>query len=132
MASLDHTRALMAELAAVIGTAELPQDPSGGYSISVGTQTTVLIYGGDDEFILVVVPLGKLPLDPSYAVVTYLLGFNMFNSDTAPFVTATDEGGTLILWGKLRIDALDGKALGQVLDNLDGVATKIRDQAGIE
>lgn len=132
MPSLDRTRALMAELAAVIGAADLPQDPNGGYRLSVGDATDVLVYGGDDETILVVVPLGALPLATDYAVANYLLHLNMFNADTAPFVTATDDSGTLLLWGKLAIGDFDGTRLARLFDNLAEQAVKIRGEAGAE
>ena len=131
MATLDRTRALMAELATVIGLPELPQDPTGGYHLTIG-ETDIFVYGGDDEFILVVVPIAPLPLNPDYALMSFLFHSNMFNSPVAPFVVATDEAGTLIQWGRLRIADFDGTTLARVIDNLADRAVEIRGEIGTE
>ena len=125
MATLDQTRALIAELAGVIGLPDIPQDETGGFHLTIGEED-IYIFGGDDEFILLVVPIGKLPEHPQYAVVNYLLHSNMFNSDFAPFVIATDDSGTLIQWGRLRIEDFDGQTLAKAIDNLADRAAKLR------
>ena len=125
MAALERTRALMDELAGVIGVPELPQEPTGGYRLTIGEED-VLIYGGNDEEILVVAPFGKLPLEPDYALVSYMLQSNMFNSDYMPFVIAMDEGGGLIQWAKLRIAEFDGAKLATVLENLADRSAELR------
>jgi hypothetical protein len=125
MAALERTRALMDDLAGVIGVPELPQDPTGGYRLTIG-DGDVLIYGGNDEDILVVAPIGKLPVEPDYAVVSYLLQGNMFNSDYMPFVIAMDEGGALIQWAKLRIADFDGTKLATLLENLADRSAELR------
>lgn len=130
MPRLDLTRALMAELAAVMRVPDLPQDPTGGYRLTVGPDTEVLVYGGDDVFVLMVVPIRTLPLEPEYGVMNWLLHGNMFNSDIAPFVVATDEAGMLILWGRLRIADFDGTTLARLIDNLADRAVKMRTEIG--
>jgi len=90
---LDHTRSLIADLASALKIGALPPDASGGYQLTIGGTTTLLIYGGDDETILLVAPLGKLPPKPEYGLVLYLLRANMFNSDLTPFQIAVDEAG---------------------------------------
>ena len=126
MTTLDRTRALMTELGSVIGLPDLPQDASGGYRLVVAGSTEVLIYGGDDVTILVVAPIAPLPVAPGYALVNYLFRINMFNADTMPFVTAVDEAGTLVFWGRIAIDDFDGTSLARLVDNVADKATELR------
>ena len=97
---LTKTRALMADLAKELKLPGLPQDDTGGFELTIGDDTTVLIYGGDDETMLVISPIGPLPDTPDYGLVSYLLRQNMFNSDVAPFQVAVDDGGGVILWAR--------------------------------
>lgn len=126
MAALERTRALMEATAAAIGLPGLPADDTGGYHLKIGAETDIFIYGGDDETILIVAPIGPLPRATDYALVVYLLQRNRFDADTAPFQIAADEVGTLIFWGRLRIADLDGALLAAVLDR---VAQRVREIA---
>jgi len=118
MPTLHRTAALIAELASAIGLPALPPGDDGGYQLTVGEGTDVLIYGGDDETILVVAPVMALPLQPDYGLMLYLLGINMFDSPLLPFHVAVDDGGGLILWSRLPIDRLDGSSLASVMNGL--------------
>lgn len=115
---LDHTRSLIAELATALGLPALPPEANGGFQLTIGGTTTVLIYGGDDATILVIVPLGPLPRRPDYGLVVYLLHSNMFNSDLTPFQVAVDEAGGLIVWGRLRIADFAGERLARLVGTL--------------
>jgi hypothetical protein len=108
---LDRTRSLIAELATALGLEAIPPDAGGGYQLTVGGTTQVLIYGGNDQTVLIVAPLGPLPRRPGYGLVVYLLRNNMFNSDLVPFRIAIDEAGGLIVWGKARVEELTGGRL---------------------
>jgi hypothetical protein len=125
MAALDRTRALIAGAAEVIGLPELRQDATGGYRLTIGGDD-VLIYGGDDEYVLIEAPIGKMRVGPDYATISYLLQSNMFNSDCMPFVIALDEGGNLIQWAKLRIAEFDGTKLATALENVAGRTAGLR------
>jgi len=117
MTAFVRTRALMAELAAAMGLAELPPDDSGGYHLTIGKKTDIFIYGGGgDETILVIAPVAPLPLEPEYGLVVYLLRNNLFDSDAAPFQIAVDDGGGLIFWGRLKIADFTGALLASVID----------------
>jgi hypothetical protein len=118
MTALVRTRALITELAAALDITALLPDDSGGFHLTIGTKTDVYLYGGDDETILVVAPVATLPLEPEYGLVIYLLRNNLFDSDMTPFQTACDDGGALILWGRLKITDLDGAVLAGVVDRL--------------
>lgn len=126
MVALDRTRALMAELAEVIGLPDLPQDATGGYRLVVAGETEILIYGGDDVTLLLVAPLAPLPTETAYPLANYLLRMNMFNAPTMPFTTAVDEGGAVILWGRIALADFDGTHLARLVDNLADLAADVR------
>ena len=108
----------MADLAAALGLPTLPQDDTGGFRLTVGEKTEVLLYGGDDESLLIIAPIAPLPMEPSYGLVVYLLRSNLFDSDVAPFQIAVDDGGSLIFWGRIRIAEMTGAALASLIDRL--------------
>jgi hypothetical protein len=108
MTSLDKTMALISGLASAIGLAALPRGEDGGYRIILSEDTDVLVYGGDDETILVVAPIMKLPFKSDYAVTLYLLRVNMIDSPIEPFQVAADAAGGLILWARLPVARLAG------------------------
>lgn len=130
MVALDRTRALMAELASVIGLQDLPQDPTGGYRLVVAGETEILVYGGDDVTLLLVAALAPLPTATTYPLANYLLRINMFNAPNMPFTTAVDEGGAVILWGRVAIADFDGTTLARLVDNLADFASEIRNELG--
>jgi hypothetical protein len=132
MATLDKTRALIAELAKTIGLEEIPQDATGGWHLTIGDDGDAYLYGGDDVHILIVVPIAPLPTRPQFALVNYLLRSNMFDSDMAPFQIATDESAELIQWGRLVIADFDGVTLAKVIDNVSARAAEIRKEIGTE
>jgi hypothetical protein len=130
MAALERTRALMSGLAVAIGLNALPSDDSGGFHLTVGAAVDILIYGGDDETILVVAPVAPLPLAPEYGLVLYLLRSNLFDSDVAPFQIAVDDGGALIFWGRVRIVDFDGPSLAALIDRIATRVAAIRAEVG--
>jgi hypothetical protein len=132
MATLERTRALIADLAKTIGLAEIPQDETGGWHLTVGEDGDVFIYGGDDELMLMVVPIGPLPTRPQFALVNFLLRGNMFDSEYAPFQIATDDSATLIQWGRLTVADYNGVTLAKIIDNLTDRAAEIRKEIGEE
>jgi len=120
----DRTRVLIAELASAIGLPPLPPRDDGGYQFTVDEDTDVLIYGGDNETILLVAPIMALPLQPDYGLMLHLLGNNMFDSPVLPFHVAADDGGGLILWSRLPIERLDRVSLASVVN---GLAQQVRE-----
>jgi len=61
---------------------ELPQDASGGYRLTIG-EDDVLLYGGDDEQILVVAPIGKMPVARATAPTTPTASRDALGASTA-------------------------------------------------
>lgn len=130
MPGLEKTKALIGEFAAALGLGALPPDDDGGYQVTVGEDTDVMIYGGDDETVLVVAPITQLPRNPEYGTVVYLLRNNMFNSPIMPFQVAVDDEGGLILWARLRIAELNGKSLASVVKGLAEQVEEMRGELG--
>jgi hypothetical protein len=118
MPALDRTRALIAEFGSVLGLDSLPPDENGGYHLTVGADTDIMIYGGDDETVLVVAPVAPLPHRPEYGLMVYLLRNNMFDSPVAPFQVAVDDEGALILWARLPLAELSGSRLASIIRGL--------------
>ena len=119
------TRALMADLAAVLRLPGMPPDDDNGYRLTIGADVTVLLYGEADTTLLAIAPLGPLPPGAGYGLTAYLLGRNMFNGDLTPFQVALDGGGGVILWGRLALAGLDGQRLAGVLNILSDRAAEI-------
>jgi hypothetical protein len=132
MTELVRTRALIADLAAAIGLPSLPPDENGGFRLTVGEGTDVFIYGGDDETILIVSPIGPLPQQPEYGLMFFLLRNNLFDSDSAPFQIAADEAGILVFWGRVDIADLTGATLSLLLDRIAQRVNEIRKEIGGE
>lgn len=128
MTSLPKTRALFADLAKTLGVAELQPDANGGIQLTVGEDLTVVLFGQNDEAVLIVAPVAALPKEPDYAVVAWLLRRNFYDSDLLPFRIAADAAGNLVLWGRVPIDGLEGEALAGLLDAVASEAQRIRDE----
>ncbi len=127
MATLARTHALIDELARTIGLADLPPEPEGGWHLSIGESDDVYLYGGgEDDELIVVMPIAPLPSHPRFATVQYLLRANLFDSDSSPFQIATDESAMVVQWGRLDIVDLTGTMLAKIIDNLAVRADEIR------
>ncbi len=128
----DRIRALYAGLAAALGLPALAPDANGGIELTVGGDTSVVLFGEGDATLLAVVPVAPLPPAPDQATVLWLLRRNLYDSGIAPFTLACDAGGTLVLWGRLPLDGLTGPRLAGLLDALAGEAATIRRQIAEE
>lgn len=126
MPGLEKTKALIMELATALGMEAPPPDDDGGYQIVVGEDTDVMIYGGDDETVLIVAPIAQLPRNPEYGTVIYLLRNNMFDSPIMPFQVAVDDEGGVILWARLPIAELSGDSLASIVKGLDEQVAEMR------
>ena len=122
--ALTKTRSLMADFATAMQIPGVPQDDSGAFALVVGEDTDVLMYGEDDESLLVVAPIGPLPPEPGAGLTIYLLRQNMFNSDITPFQVSLDDSGGVILWGRLQIEDFTGETLAGLVGAL---AEKVAD-----
>ncbi|MCA8977500.1 MAG: CesT family type III secretion system chaperone [Planctomycetes bacterium] len=132
MTSLEHTRALYADLAKELGVPALQPDANGGIQLTIGEDITVVLYGENDERLLVVVPVAELPRSPDHGVVAWVLRRNLYDSDLAPFCIAADDDANLILWGRVPIANLTGARLAGMLDAVAAEAIRIRDEVEVE
>ena len=122
-----ETRALFLDLAKELGLPGLEPDAAGGVQLTVGDDT-VVVYGQSDGFLLIAAPAAALPEEPDYATMLWLLRRNFYDSDLAPFRVAADTGGTLVLWGRVPLDGMTGKALAGLVDAVAGEAKRIRSE----
>lgn len=122
--ALTKTRVLMGELVAAMNLPGLPPDDNGGYQVTIGDDAQVMIFGSDDENLLVVAPIGPLPADIGYAETVYLLRLNMIDGEIAPFQVGLDESGNLLLWARIAIEQVSGESLAS---GLDAIADKVRE-----
>jgi hypothetical protein len=124
---LELVRALFAELAMVLGVADLPVDNNGAVQLTVGDDTAVALFAQLDRTLLIVLPLGPLPPMTDYTLAFWLLRRNLYASDLAPFTLACDEAGTLVLWGRVPLSDLTGESLAHLIDALAAEARRIQE-----
>lgn len=130
MSRLPRTRALYAELATSLGMAALIPDLNGGISLEVGEGNTVVLFGQDDVELLIVSPVAPLPPEPSYGQVVWLLRQNLYDAPLHPFRVASDANGTVLLWGRVPLESLNGAALAGLLDALAAEVERVRAELG--
>ena len=123
-----QTRELFADLARELGLPGLEPDASGGVQLTVGDDTSVLVFGQSDGFVLLAAPAVALPREPDYATMLWLLHRNFYDSDLLPFRISADAGGTLVLWGRVPLDGLTGAALAGLVDAVGTEARRIREE----
>lgn len=126
MSGLEKTRALYADLAKALGVAELLPDANGGIQLNVGEDTKVVLFGQDDAELLIVVPIVALPSNPGYALVSWLLKQNFYDSDLLPFRIACDKHSNLILWGRVPLEGQTGERIADLLQVLAKEIERIR------
>ena len=122
----DRTRALYADLATALGVAPFVPDDNGGIQLTIGEDTNVALYAEGDRDILLIAPLAPLPAEPEYGIMLWLLRKNLYTSGLAPFVVACDDGGTLVLWGRMPLDGLTGARLASLVDAVAAEARRIQ------
>lgn len=124
------TAALYQEFARSLGISALQPDDNGGIQLKVGKTTTVALFAQDDRELMVVVPIAALPTQLDYGVVLWLFRRNFFDSELGPFRLAADEGGTLVLWGRVPIEGMTGASLAGLVDALGGEAERVLGELG--
>jgi hypothetical protein len=126
---LTNTQALMAELATALSLPEVPLSATGGFELTVGEGGTIQMFSQGEAGLLIVAPVGPLPVEASYPLAHYLLRMNMFDTDMRPFRVAVDEGGGIIVWGSVQVEGLTGAALAEAVqalaDQVGGVRAEL-------
>jgi hypothetical protein len=125
-------QALFDQLASAIGVEALPANQDGGVQLSVGDNSTVVLFGEDEATLLVVSPVASLPKDINYGTVLWLLRRNFHDSPIAPFRVACDTVGGIVVWGRIPVDGMTGERLATLLDAIATEADLIREEVGVD
>jgi hypothetical protein len=126
------TEPLFADLAKTLGLDSLPADENGGIQLSVGENTTVVLFAEDENTLLVVSPVTALPQQLDYGRALWLLRRNFYDSPIAPFRVACDQAGSVVIWGRVPVEGLDAKQLLPFFDALAAEADLIREEVEID
>jgi hypothetical protein len=130
--ALDAMQALMTDLGKAMGLSDFPPAGDDGYELTIGDDIDLYLYAPTDDTVIVVAPVAEMPAEPGFGLVQYLLRKNLFDSDTRPFVTATDEGGNIVFWGQVPIASLTGESLAALLQTVGDQVAEIRGEIGEE
>lgn len=128
----ESTQALYADLASALGVASLPADAQGSLSITVGEEDTVLLFAEDEYSVMLVVPVMGLPTALDYGRVLWLLQRNFYESPLAPFRIACDEGGGVLIWGRMPVEGLSGAQLAGLIEAVANEAALIREEIEVD
>jgi hypothetical protein len=126
MSMSPRTAALFGELAQALGVTELIPDANGGVQLTIGETGIVVIYAEAGDTLLLAAPAMTMPRSTDYATALWLLRRNFYDSPVAPFQIGCDKAGSLVVWGRLPVENLDGPRLAQVVDGLAAEAEFIR------
>lgn len=128
----DTVTALYAELAKALGVDNILADEHGVVQLTVGDDNTMVLAPEDDETLLMLSAVGKLPLSMDTATVLWLLRRNFHDSPTAPFRLGCDEAGTVVLWGSIPTAQIDGERLAGLIDAIGAEVDLIREEIAVD
>lgn len=124
------TQALYADLAKTLGVPALPADDDGSVELTIGEDTPVILFAEDPYTLMLVAPVLPLPAEPDYGTMLWLMRRNFHDSPLAPFRVACDASGGVVIWGRVPVDGLDGKALAGLLDAVAEQSRLAREELG--
>ncbi len=128
----QSTQDLYADLAKSLGVASLPADEQGSVQLSVGENSTVILFAEDAQSVMLVSPVMELPAQIDYGRVLWLLRRNFYDSPLAPFRIGCDTAGSLVIWGRVPVAGLTGAELANLIDAVATEADKIREEVEID
>ncbi len=126
------TQDLYAELAKSLGVDSLPADEQGSVQLSVGENSTVILFAEDEQSVMLVSPVMALPAAIDYGRVLWLLRRNFYDSPLAPFRVACDTAGTIVIWGRVPVAGLSGSELAGLIDAVATEADLIREEVEVD
>ena len=126
------TQDLYADLAKALGVDALSPDAQGSLQLSVGENSTVILFAEDEQSVMLVCPVMALPTQIDYGRVLWLLRRNFYDSPLAPFRIGCDTAGSLVIWGRVPVAGLSGSELAGLIDALATEADKIREEVEID
>src|SRR6266567_8538489 len=125
-------QALLDSLDKVTGAGTPPENPDGGVSFTVGENSAVVLFGEDENTLLLVSPVASLPKTADYGVALWLLRRNFYDSPIAPFRVACDAAGSIVLWGRMPVEGMTGEQLAKILDAMATEADFIRGEVEVD
>lgn len=129
---LQRAEALFADLARSLGVPTPVPDANGGVELTVGGDNRVVLFAEDAFTLLLVVPVMTLPTAIDYGRALWLLRRNFYDSPIAPFRVSCDEAGSLVVWGRVPMEGLQGEQLAGFIDALASEATLIREEVEVD
>jgi hypothetical protein len=127
-----RTQALYDDLAKALGVATLPADANGGVQLTVGENSSVVMFAEDEFTVMLVSPVTALPKQTDYGTALWLLRRNFYDSPIAPFRVSCDTTGNIVVWGRVPVDGMTGKQLAGLLDALAAEADFIRGEVEVD
>lgn len=128
----ENVTALYTDLAKALDVDKVPADARGVVQLTIGEGNTMILAPEDAETMMMLAPIGKLPIQIDVATVLWLLRRNFHDSPTAPFRLGCDEAGTVVLWGSIPIAQIDGERLAGLIDAVGAEADLIRDEIAVD
>ena len=125
-------QALLDSLAKTIGVDKLPENPDGGVPLTVGENTTIVLYGEDEATLMAATGVAELPKTLEYGTALWLLRRNFYDSPISPFRVACDTDGSIVLWGRIPVDGMTGEELAKLLDAMATEADFIRAEVAVD
>ena len=124
------TATLYADLAQHLGVGELPADDKGSVELTLGEDTTVMLFAEDERSLMLAAPVMPLPAELDYGLTLWLLRRNFHDSPLAPFRVACDAAGILVLWGRVPIDGMSGASLVGLIEAVAAQSELVREELG--
>jgi hypothetical protein len=124
----ESTRRLYGELAKALGLDTLDADESGSLQLNIGDTASVVMFAESETSLMLLSAVMPLPKALDYGTLLWLMRRNFHDSPIAPFTVACDKAGTLVVWGRVPVDKLDGEKLAGLIDALASEADLIRDE----
>lgn len=128
----ERTQALYDDLAKTLGVDVPPADQNGGIQLSVGDNSTVVLFAEDEFALMLVSPVTALPKQMDYGTALWLLRRNFYDSPIAPFRVSCDVAGNIVVWGRVPVEGMTGKQLASLLDALASEADFIREEVAVD
>jgi len=83
----------------------------------------------EDAYTLMLLsPVAALPATMDHGTLLWLMRRNFHDSPLAPFRVGCDSAGSLVVWGRMPIDAMNGDQLAGLLDAVAAEAALIREE----
>jgi hypothetical protein len=121
-------QALYAQLAKALGVESIPADARGIVQLDVGDDGRVVLVPEDAYTLMLLSPVAALPATMDHGTLLWLMRRNFHDSPLAPFRVGCDSAGSLVVWGRMPIDAMNGDQLAGLLDAVAAEAALIREE----